>query len=117
MPVQKKAGGKAHAKGDKDRGNRRRDGLREPVKIDMDIVLVQDIVEAEPVHHNIQYRAGPAARRIPEGLQRHYPAKGRIKEINKGGDIIFKLLHHVLPYEVSKDTDKTPRLQKIGQLA
>ena len=68
MPVQKETGGKAYTKSDKDRSNRRRDGLREPMEIDMDIVLMQDIVEAEPVHHNIHHRARPAARGIPEGL-------------------------------------------------
>ena len=94
------------------------------MEIDMDIVLMQDIIETEPIHHDVQQRARTPACSIPKGLEGHDPAKRWIKEINKGGDIIFKLLHHVLPYEVSKDTDKTPPHQMyaaqsrvIGQLA
>ena len=94
MPVQKETGREAHAKGDKDRSNRRRDGLREPMEIDMDVVLMQDIVEAEPIHPDVQQRARTPAGRIPEGLQRHYTAERGIKEINKGGDIVFQLLYH-----------------------
>src|ERR1700744_1578493 len=95
MPVQKEPGGEAHAKGDKDRSDPRRNGLRKPVEIDMYVGLMQDIVEAEPIHHDIDHSAGPAAGSIPESLYGHDPAKGRIKEIDKSGDIIFQLLHHI----------------------
>ena len=89
MPVQKETGGKADAKGNEDRSNGSRDSLRKPMEIDMDIVLMEDIIETEPIHHDVQQRARTPARRIPKGLQGHDPAKRWIKEINKGGDIIF----------------------------
>ena len=86
MPVQDEAGRKADAKGDKYGSDIGGNGH----KAQVNIVLMQDIVEAEPVHHNIHHRARPAARGIPEGLQRHDPAKGRIKEIYEGDDAFFE---------------------------
>ena len=100
MPVQEKAGGKAHAKSNENGSSPGRDGR----EAQMDIVLMQDVVEAEPVHRDVQHGACPAARRIPKGLQGHDPAKGRIKEINKGGDIVFQLLYHHInfPWSLSQ---------------
>lgn len=92
MPVQDEAGRKADAKGDKYGSDIGGNGH----KAQVNIVLMQDIVEAEPVHPDIQQRTRTPAGRISKGLQRHDPAKGRIKEINKGDDAFFQLLcHHI----------------------
>ena len=92
MPVQDEAGGKANTKGNKHRGNIGRNSR----KAQVNIVLMQDIIEAKPVHPDIQQRTRTPAGRIAKGLQRHDPAKGRIKEINKGDDTFFQLLcHHI----------------------
>ena len=85
MPVENKPGGKAHAKSNKDGQHVRRKGP----KADVNIILMEDIIEAEPVRDNIQRRAGPAAGCITKGLQRHQAAERRIEVINKRNDAIF----------------------------
>ena len=86
IPVEKKPRWEAHAKRNDDGRNIRRDRP----KTKMDIVLMQDIVIAEPIHHNIQQRGRSAARGIPEGLHRHDPAERRIKEIDECNDAFFQ---------------------------
>src|SRR5258708_8384503 len=55
---------------------------------------MKDIVEAEPVRHNVQHRARTSAYRITKGLQRHQPVERWIKEINKSDDVFFQTLCH-----------------------
>lgn len=85
MPVENETRGKANAEGDKNGSDIRRKG---PIK-QMHILLMQDEVEAEPVHHDIQQCARPSTGRITEGLQRHQAGERRIEEINKSDDAIF----------------------------
>jgi len=91
VPVQEKAGGKADAKGHEYGSNVSRNSN----KTQMDIVLVQDKIEADPVHQDVDHGACATACRIPKGLQRHDPAEGRIKKVDKCRDVIFQLLHRV----------------------
>ena len=79
VPVEEKTRGEAHAKCNNDGSDIRRDcpGTQ------MDIVLVQDIVITEPIHHDIQQRSRTTTGCISEGLQRHQPAEWRVKKINK----------------------------------
>jgi hypothetical protein len=91
MPVEKETGGKAYTKSDEHGRYIRRDGR----EAQMHKVLVEDIIEAEPVHHDVQHRTRATTCRVPKGLQGHDPAKGRIKEIDKRRDIVFQLLHHI----------------------
>jgi hypothetical protein len=99
ISIEEKPRGKAYAKCNDDRGDIRRDrpGTQ------MDIVLVQDIVITEPIHHDIQQRGSTAASRIPEGLQRHEPAERRVKKINK---IDNPLLYHRVVLLSFKDNYK-----------
>lgn len=85
VPVQKKTRGEAETKSNEYRSNIRRDRHKSQVYI----VLMQDKIEAEPVHHDVQRRTETSAGRIPERLHRHDPAEWRIKEIYKGYDPLF----------------------------
>ena len=79
MPVQDKTRRETDTKGDKNGGDVSGNGHETQV----DIVLMQDIIEAEPIHRNVQQRTRTPACGIPKGLQGHDPAKGRIKKIDK----------------------------------
>jgi hypothetical protein len=58
-------------------------------KTQIDIVLVQDKVVPDCIHHNIDQGIATPAGRISKRLQGHDPAKGRIKEIYKGDYALF----------------------------
>ena len=51
---------------------------------------MEDIIETDKKHENIQYRIGPAAGCITEGKLRHKPFEGWVKEINKSNDVFFQ---------------------------
>jgi hypothetical protein len=92
IAVQEETCGKAYTKSDEHRSDIGRDGR----ETQMDIVLMQNVVEAEPIHHDIHNSTRPPASGIPKGLQRHDPAKRRIKEIYKRGYVVFQsLCHHI----------------------
>jgi len=61
-------------------------------KSQLQVLFVQDEIKADKKHENIQQRIRPAAGRIAECLQRHDPAKRRIKEIDDGDDIVFSFI-------------------------
>jgi hypothetical protein len=58
-------------------------------KTKIDIVLVQDKIVPDRIHHNIDQGIASPTGRISKGLQRHDPAKRRIKEIYKGDYALF----------------------------
>jgi len=60
----------------------------------MDVVLVQDEIEAEPIHDDIQRGARAPAGGITKSLHGHDPAERRIKKIYEGYDPLFRYLSH-----------------------
>jgi len=88
IPHQKEPCGKADAESHDDGGDIR----LEDHKAKIHILLVQNEIIADGESKDVDKNIGPAAGRIPEGLQGHDPPENGVEKINKGYDPLFRHL-------------------------
>jgi hypothetical protein len=93
---QEKTCRKAHAKGNENRCNMGLDDKEAKVNV----MFVQDKIISYGIHDDIQHSICSPAGRVAKSLQRHYLAKGRVKEIDKRDNVFFDVC--AIPVKTSK---------------